>query len=286
MPAIEFRAASCRQPRVASASLPIMQGVDEIAVGRGHLVIVRELSDELKSHISAHLAAICHGRATSDEDPAYYSFGKTLDEFLARIDTKPWETQLGMLGEFLTHVLAPSRFPDVILSSVYFNKEERNVKKGFDLTFARADWSRVWYSEVKAGELHNGTATDKIRALIGTAVHDLREKLSDPSRRSLWDSAVDDAAKVLASPNARSVRDLLRADWMAANDGHDWEKYGLVCAVLFHPIATSEVNPAELEARLETVDGAGFFAGLEMLAVQKSTALKVLEFLREKAAAQ
>lgn len=262
-----------------------MQGVEEIAVGRGHLVVVHDLSDELKDHISAHLTAICHGKALSDEDPAYYSLKRTLTEFLARIETKPWETQLGMLGELLTHVLAPIRFPEVTLSSVYFNKEERNVKKGFDLTFARSDWSEVWYCEVKSGELQHGTPEEKIRALLGTAVRDLREKLSDAERRSLWDSAVDDATKVLASAEARSVRDLLRADWVSAEEGRDWDKFGLVSAVLFHPVATSQVAPADLEVRLATVDRAGFFTRLEMLALQKSTAMKVLDFIRAKAAA-
>lgn len=54
-----------------------------------------------------------------------------------------------MIGELLTHLIIKEYFNDFDIAFPFFNKEDRDVKKGFDVIIVnKLDYSR-WVTEVK-----------------------------------------------------------------------------------------------------------------------------------------
>jgi hypothetical protein len=127
----------------------LVQGITVVTTGESVAILVHELSDELKTLVRDRLAGICYGSADIVDDPEYYSFEKTVEEFLKRYDTKPDTTKIGMAGELIIHSLMPEHHVDLVNTSILFNKEERSIKKGFDLTFTTSSMDELWYGERK-----------------------------------------------------------------------------------------------------------------------------------------
>lgn len=75
--------------------------------GQWAVVLVDEISDELKSELRDQLATYCFGSIAAEEDADYYSFERTIAELLVRYEAKPLATRVGMAGELLVHVLVP-----------------------------------------------------------------------------------------------------------------------------------------------------------------------------------
>lgn len=258
----------------------MIEGVVVTGDSATSVVVVTDLTDDLKEYIRNHLSHLCYGGSYIDDSPAYYSFSRTVGEFLERFDKKPDTTKVGMIGELLAHLLTPEVYPDLGTVSVFFNKEERSIKKGFDLTFYSDKGAGVWYAEVKSGHVQSGTPEEKAVELLQTAARDLREKLAAPTRRSLWDAAQIDALLVLGAESS-NVRQLLQQDQQATADGTAWNRLGVLVAAVFHPIQTAMVEHADLLPRLGTDSFDSSFDGLRLLTIQKSTLDKVVDFLRE-----
>src|SRR5690554_1107215 len=126
-----------------------MEGVLLLTAGTSSVVVVERLSEELQELIRARLSAVCHGAVRAAEDEEFYSYSRTVAEFLRRFDPKPKKIKTGMVGELLVHIFAGMTFPSLASGAVFFNKEERSMKKGFDLTFHDDSRQELWYAEVK-----------------------------------------------------------------------------------------------------------------------------------------
>jgi hypothetical protein len=274
------KAQSCEVNRTEQT---VIDGVVVVGDAATSVVVVTDLTDDLKSYIRDHLSHLCYGANFVDGSPDYYSFSRTVGEFLERFDKKPDTTKVGMIGELLTHLLAPEIYPDLDTVSLFFNKEERSIKKGFDLTFYSDDETGVWYAEVKSGHVQSGHPADKVIQLLRTAASDLRDKLAAPTRRSLWDAAQIDALAVLGAESS-NVRQVLQQDEQAAVGGAAWNRLGVLVAAVFHPISIAAIEHADLLLRLGTDSFDPSFDGLRLMAIQKSTLDKVVEFLREESA--
>ena len=57
-----------------------------------------------------------------------------------------------MVGELLVHTIFSNYFQDYQSLSPFFNLEENNIKKGFDLVLLKNN--EIWINEVKAGNIH------------------------------------------------------------------------------------------------------------------------------------
>lgn len=258
----------------------MVDGVTVVGDPDTSVAVVTDLTPELKAYIRDHLSRVCYGASfTESAVPGYYSLRRTVDEFLKRYDTKAYATQLGMIGELLTHLLAPKVYDDLDTVGLFFNKEERSIKKGFDLTFYGRAEEGVWYGEVKSGEISSGEPVQKVLQLLKTAALDLEEKLSSEDRRSLWDAAQLDAAAVLGE-NATSVRQILQKDEIAASEGDAWRRLGILVAALFHPVNAATLRHDELLEKLAAATVGQNLDGVRILAIQKSTIQKVVDFLR------
>ncbi|WP_169164139.1 hypothetical protein [Cellulomonas taurus] len=246
------------------------------------VVIVDEVSEQLGVQLRDRLAAYCFGSANVADDADYYSFERTIKELLVRYDTKPHETKIGMAGELLVHVLVPHTHPNMSSSAVFLNKEERSIKKGFDLTFhATADGS-VWYGEVKSGVV-KGTqlADEKSVDLLKTAAADIADKLGKGAQRSRWDSAVADAVLTLEASQAASAKKLLRNDATEAAAGKLKNKNVLVAAVVMHEIGHCEISGAHVRQAVSSLNSTGRFSSVAVLVAQQHEIETLLDHLRE-----
>ncbi|WP_214657196.1 hypothetical protein, partial [Vibrio anguillarum] len=142
---------------------------------------ILELTEELKNIIRNCFQEICHGSAIEEyEGTVLYSYKSTLSGFLQRYRSKPRHTQIGLIGELLSHVLLTKVINGYEASSAYFNLEEKSIKKGFDILLCKTDDNSMWITEVKSGELHkdkdqNQTTQD----LLNEAKRDLNKRLNE-----------------------------------------------------------------------------------------------------------
>jgi hypothetical protein len=246
-------------------------------------VIVDHVSDEMKGMIHARLNEYCYGATRVLEDSTYYSFEKTVEQFLERFESKHRTTQIGMAGELLVHLLMPMAHPSLTNVSIYFNKEERSIKKGFDLTFFHESAQTVWYSEVKSGEPAGESADAKAASLMATAASDLAAKMTAHSPRSRWESAQLDAGLAIRSEEAKTVKALLRRDATVVDDGNDLRVNAVLAVSVFHDLQHCEIDETAVIAAAQRIAASNRFDDLRVIAAQQSVFDEVIEFLRTQA---
>ena len=243
-------------------------------------LIVDRVSDEMKNMIHARLNEYCYGAIRVAEDTTYYSFANTVVEFLERFESKHRTTQIGMAGELLTHMLMPMAHPSLTNISIYFNKEERSIKKGFDLTFFEESAQTIWYSEVKSGEPTTESAEVKAVSLMGTAASDLVSKMAAHSPRSRWDSAQLDAGLAIFSDEAKTVKALLRRDATSVNEGNDLLVHAVLAVSVFHDLVHCEIDGSAVIAAAERIAASNRFKDLRVIAAQQTVFDELVQFLR------
>lgn len=259
-----------------------MDGITAIASGETAVLVLEHVSSELKDFLKERLAAFCHGSALVAEDADYYSFAGTITEFLRRYDTKPLATRIGMAGELAIHAMMPSSHPSLSSCAVFFNKEERSIKKGFDLTFHETGTETVWYAEVKSGETHNGeTVDDKSSSLLKTAAADIAGKLSQDAQRSRWDAAIIDAGLTLESRAATSVKALLRSDSNElVGTNATGKKSVVLAATVLHSPGHCQLSAEAAADVSKKIADSGSFKQTRVLVFQQEELNTIVGFLR------
>ena len=168
-----------------------IQGVDLQRCDGYAICHITDLSDDLKVLIRKHLSTICHGSHVSDylKNPLY-NYRSTINSFIERYEKKDDKTQKGMIGEFLSHIIITSLFDEYVITSAFFNLEEKSIKKGFDLLLFNTADSTVWITEVKSGNLHkNNTHDQTTTTLLNTAKNDLIKRLNEQETQ-YWHNAI------------------------------------------------------------------------------------------------
>ncbi|WP_182378301.1 hypothetical protein [Nocardioides sp. WS12] len=266
-----------------------MDGIVESGDTTTRVVVVEAISDEFESHLRERLAAYCYGGQQSQEDRDYYSLERTISEFLTRYKAKHLTTQVGMAGELIVHLMMPQAHAQLESAAVYFNKEERSIKKGFDLTFHSTRARQIWYGEVKSGEVGpDQSADEKSASLLKAASADITDKLGTGAQVSRWDSALIDAVLTLESPQARSAKELLRSDAKAVSSGNDFKKNVVLAAAVMHDLEHCVISDAGVIAAVNDLKNKQLFAELCVLVVQQhevETIVAILEGMSANAAA-
>lgn len=266
---------------MTAAALTELEGVRSIAVGDASVLLVEDITEEIKSTLKSRLVDYCYGRVRAGEDPEYYSFYYTVEEFFHLYDSKPDTIKYGLAGELIVHLLAPFGHDSLTSACVYFNKEERQLKKGFDLTFLDQNDGGVWYGEVKSGHVNpEQTANTKVRDLISEAERGLHEMFTSDVRRKRWDAAILDADNALSGNYAKSVKALLRSDFKATYQGKSPRIRALLCAVVMHPLDLSRIEDSMGAALHSNVVKRGRFDKLRLLLIQQSTLESLVDVLR------
>lgn len=242
---------------------------------------IEDISDELKGVIRARLSEICYGAAKASRNELLYSYEKTLTAFFEKFDTKSADTQKGMIGELLTHVLFLHYEAEFRPASAHFNMEEDSIKKGFDLVLHHETTSQIWFVEVKAGECGEQTSIQKLSGLLSLAKNDLRTALNS-ERKTLWQNAVNGASVVIQDTGLKAQIETLLERYnekAAAGESTSTDHNAVLVTVCFSgpkPFATG----AEFEAKHATQKNKNEFRDLMSIALQKDTILSVIDFLR------
>lgn len=259
-----------------------MQGIAFEKSEAGSLCFtIEEISDELKEVLRARLSEICYGAAKASRNDVLYSYKKTLTAFFKKFDSKSPDTQKGMIGELLTHVLFLHYENDFRAASPYFNMEEDSIKKGFDLVLHHGTSSQIWFVEVKAGECGHQTSIKKLGGLLSLAKNDLKTALNS-ERNTLWQNAVNGATVVIQESGLKEQIETLLESYnekAAAGKSTSTDYNAVLVAVCFSGAQTFATG-AEFETRHTTQKGMNEFRDLMSIALQKDTIQSVTDFLR------
>lgn len=171
--------------------------------------IVSSFSDELKAIIRNNLSSVCYGLNAVQSDEQYYTYRKTLTSVIERYKPKSKSTKIGMLGELLAHILISENVTRLRRATLYLNKEEKSIKKGFDAIFFDPEDKIAWYTEMKAGESGKKATTRKNQQLLNFAKTDLKKKLEKKSD-TYWDNALYDVAFALPKHIQNNFKKLLQ----------------------------------------------------------------------------
>lgn len=242
-------------------------------------IIIERFSSELEGLLRSSLTGICHGRDQLYRESGVYSYRRTLIEFLKRFDTKTPETKMGMVGELLSHLLILHFESSLVSINPFFNMEERNIKKGFDLVLLNPNQVTIFYTEIKSGSPNNQSSSEKSTDLLKLAYSDIKTKLSE-DRDSLWLNAMAGTNLALSrSSNLKEVAiELLENDTRVPIQS-SVAKSALITAVLFEDIK-NPIEQENLESLAEDLASRGEFKNLICFTIHKSTVDKAIEFLR------
>lgn len=242
---------------------------------------IKYISDDLKEVIRSRLSEICYGAAKASRKTILYSFETTLTAFLEKFETKSAETQKGMIGELLTHVLFLHYEDEFRAASPFFNMEEDSIKKGFDLVLHRQASGEIWFVEVKAGECGIETSINKLGSLLSLAKNDLKTALNS-ERSTLWQNAVNGASLVLQSSGLKSQIEALLENYnekAVAGETASTDFNAILVAVCFSEDQAFATG-AEFEGRHITQKNMNEFRDLMSIGLQKNTMQSVIDFLR------
>lgn len=228
------------------------------------------------------LVSICHGAIEGNLSKLdIYSYQTTLKSFLKRYNSKSRDTQVGMIGEFLTHVLIPRLYDEYLTASAFFNIEENSIKKGFDLVLFNTKENNIWITEVKSGEKHQNKSIDKTsKHFLGVAKNDLLKRLSAPEFM-YWYNAIDHARKAVSNNNnyKDTIIELLGDDSSYSVQGTSSSKkhYAFLVSSLFEPSSNKiSIQPAkDFHDKSHSYE----FKGVTVLTIQKSTYTEIIEFI-------
>jgi len=237
---------------------------------------IDELSDEFKQIIRDQLQGIWSGFSDIELLPEFYSYEKTLSSFLDRYNSKSDNTKKGMVGELLSHILLGQQDNNLTSLSILKNKEERSIKKGFDIIYCEIDNDKLWYSEVKSGAANTQSATEYNDVLLKRAKDGI-QLMIDEKRNSLWESALFDvSATIKRNDGQLRLRELLSNDAPTMNTNQT--KNVILISVLYHNL-TDEIDIDSVENFHNAVIAENNFLDAIVISIQKSTFLAVSDFL-------
>lgn len=246
---------------------------------------INDLTSEIKQRLRHQLSFICYGRSCSESGKELFNYANTLKEFLERYLSKSPKIQKGMIGELLSHFIINEYFPDYYVVSPFFNKEERSIKKGFDVVLSsKSDYS-IWITEVKSGGLHkNKNANETAKDLLGTAKRDLFDRLSKENR-SLWLNAINDAKIAYEHHNdlKDSILDILEDYGTKSGTSDAYVSSDMnvfLVSALFAPLSEL-IEASVIKAKVSEIKAEKLFKALFIMTIQKGTYKKVFEFLKQ-----
>jgi len=245
---------------------------------------IDELSDDFKLRIKNQLSGIFNGFSETIEIPTLYTLSFTLKSFLDRYDSKSDDIKKGMIGELLSHVLINIYLDELESLSILKNKEERSIKKGFDIIYFNRNTDCLWYAEVKSGASENGeyNSTEYNKVLLNRSRTGIKE-IFDSGRSSLWESAMIDVKLMIEEGvNRKKLRDLLSSEIHSLD--HNEKKHVILISVLYHALTDEFEFNSLLDFYAETTS-TDTFRDSVVISIQKRTFEAVANFLHQESLA-
>lgn len=158
------------------------------------VINIPELNEILINLIDNHIVEICEGKS-----------GGSIEDIKLRIinlfEDKTIEWKMGAIAEFFTNLYI--RTQSYKQEFLYFNLEEKSIKKGFDGLFSKNE--TYWLMESKSGSINTQNITHKSK--VKQAIKDLNDKISGKMSNNPWQNAYSHA-----SHKDIVVSDTLRAE--------------------------------------------------------------------------
>lgn len=239
---------------------------------------IEKLTDEIKGLIKDQLVGIWTGTIHADKHSSFFSLKKTAALFIDRYETKSDKIKKGMIGELLTHLLINKYIDKLKPLSIFKNKEERSIRKGFDILYYDNLTENIWYSEVKSGE--STASENEPDNLASTHLNNAKKGILDmfnSDRESLWESALIDVELTVEESNRKKdLSDLLKID---SEDTSPDKKSVILVSVLFHELST-KVTLSFLDNYLKDLILEGTFASQILISIHKETYQAVENFIK------
>ena len=251
-----------------------MNGIIERKIGDNLILEIRTLSDELKDKIKKQLIEICHGEYALVSGSDYHSFEETIKELVNHRIPSNSSRKVGVIGELLLNVLI-REFTDIKIISPFFNLEERNVKKGFDIIAIDPN-KDLWIIESKSGELGKlKSSTEKIYERINTAKRDLDKRLNMHNSQ-LWLNAVNSVRSALDDTNEKkTIVNILNKNSTSCLSK---DKNVILGGTVFC-VFDSTIGTIELRELYNSILKSNKFSKLKLIAIQKQTYQAIIDFL-------
>lgn len=251
-----------------------MNGIVERKIGDNLILEIRTLSDELKDQIKKQLIEICHGEYALVSGLNYHSFDETVKELVNHRIPSNINKKVGVIGELLLNVLI-REYTDMRIVSPFFNLEERNIKKGFDIIAVDPN-KDLWIIESKAGELGKlKTSTEKVCERINAAKRDLDTRLNMHNSQ-LWLNAVNSVRSALDDTSEKNI--IVNILNKTSNSCKSNDKNVVLGATVFC-VFDSIIDSIELDNLYNSILSSNKFSKLKLIAIQKQTYQSIIDFL-------
>lgn len=246
-----------------------------------YICYIEDFSDDLKEEIRNMLGGIWHGVVDATEDEDIFNYKETLKDFLERYKKKSLDIKKGIIGELLSHLLIPKYISEFEVISIMKNKEEKSIRKGFDIVYYNNIKNSIWYCEVKSGGDEDCTEINtKNRERLGRA-KSKREGIIKHAfgyNTILWQSVLKDVkSTIFDSKKQLNIKKLLKEDYPTAKD-RNMDRNVILSSVLYKSL-DNKICPNNLRDYKINIDKEKIFIGLVIFSIQKPTYKKIEEFL-------
>ena len=251
-----------------------MNGVVERKNGESIILEIHNLSDELKDKIKEQLVEICHGEYALVSASKYFSFDETIKELVNHRLPNAKNKKIGAVGEILLNVMI-REFTDMKIVSPFFNIEERNVKKGFDI-IAVDSAGDLWFIESKAGEQGKlKSSTEKVCERINEAKKDLDIRLNKDNSQ-LWLNAIKSVKSSLDdNSEKKTIMNILEKN---SNSCSSIDKNVVLGGTVFC-LFDSVIDSFKLSNLYISILKSNKFSKIRLIAIQKQTFQAVIDYL-------
>ncbi|REC48549.1 Hachiman antiphage defense system protein HamA [Chryseobacterium pennipullorum] len=255
-----------------------INGIRTIQNGKYIIFFIESFSDELQELIRSQLQGIFHGFSEYDSLDEYYSYQNTLKSFLDRYNSKDNKSKKGIIGELLAHIILNHELVNFKSLSILKNKEERQVKKGFDIIYYNTDNIKLWYTEVKSGNKRSSSSncSEANTILLNRSKKSISEMI-DEKRQSLWDSALIDVRLMIKQEEGLlDIRKVLAND--SPNFKSDQKKRVILISVLYSELSEliEEISISDFTDKAITEDN---FEDIIVISIQKRMFETIATFL-------
>ena len=251
-----------------------MHDVVERKIGESIILEIRKLSDDLKDKIKEQLVEICHGEYALVSESKYFSFEETIKELVNYRLPKAKNKKIGAIGEILLNVMI-REYTDMKIVSPFFNIEERNVKKGFDIIAVDSSGD-LWIIESKAGEKGKfKSSTDKVCERIKFAKKDLYTRLNKDNSQ-LWLNAIKSVkSSIDENSEKKTIMNILEKNSNTCSSNDKNVVLGGTVFCLFNSVIDSTV----LNKLYASILNSNKFSKIRLIAIQKQTFQAVIDYL-------
>lgn len=191
---------------------------------------VDNLDNELTLLIDKYLVSICEGVYS---DSALIDVKERVKELFRDKSSEEdeystWE--MGAVAEFFIHLYLNTE--NLKQECLFFNLEERSIKKGFDGYYSNQ--SEQWIVESKSGSIQTAGVSHKSK--INEAVADLKKKFSGDVKNNPWSNAYNHASHIDVSA-AKEIRKYIKglSKDFTSKVSHDINDFNIIpCGTVYY----------------------------------------------------